>query len=93
MAKQRIIGQVMDLGTTVVKSADTLIYETTQTIEFGSRTITNVMEELHNDSIGDLIDSRTNVALKLKEKTAELKEVGYTDEDIASMLNMNRRNR
>ena len=49
------------------------------------------MEEFHNETVSDVIDSRISTATKLTEAKAKLKELGYDDDILAGMLQVNRR--
>ena len=92
MAKKLgIFGRANMLATTTVEKIESLTYETLQTVEYGSKALTNVMEEFHNDTLNDVIDSRLAVSIKLKEAQAKLKELGYEDNIIKGILTVERR--
>lgn len=92
MAKKLgIFGRANMLATTAIEKAESLTYETLQTIEYGSKALTNVMEEFHNDTLNDVIDSRLAVTIKLKEANDKLKALGYEDNIISGMLTVDRR--
>lgn len=92
MAKKLgLFGRANMLATTTVEKVESLTYETLQTIEYGSKALTNVMEEFHNDTLNDVIDSRLAVSIKLKEANDKLKALGYEDNIISGMLAVDRR--
>ena len=49
------------------------------------------MEETHNDSMQELMDSRVITMTKLTEAKKKLKDLGYSDAQADSILNFNRR--
>lgn len=92
MAKKLgIFGRANMLATTAIEKVESVTYETLQTIDYGSKALTNVMEEFHNDTLNDVIDSRLAVSIKLKEANDKLKELGYDANIIEGMLSVNRR--
>lgn len=92
MKKLGIFGRANMLATTTLEKVESITYETLQTADYGFKSLTNVMEEFHNDTLVDVIDSRLAVSIKLKEAQTKLKELGYTDDNIISgMLTVERR--
>lgn len=92
MAKKLgIFGRANQLATTTLEKVESLTYETLQTLEYGSKAITNVMEEFHNDTLVDVIDSRVAVSEKIAEANNKLKALGYEGTIIDGMLVVDRR--
>ena len=91
MAKQRLFGQAINLVGTTIDKAESVTYEVLTTVELGAKALTNIVEELHNDSILDLIDSRLAVAEKLTTAEARMKELGYSPDLLNGMLCTDRR--
>ena len=91
MAKQRLFGQALSLVATTIDKAESVTYELLTTIELGAKSLTNIVEELHNDSIVDLIDSRLAVAEKLTIAEQRMKALGYSPDLLNGMLCTDRR--
>lgn len=91
MAQQRILGKAGNLIGTTLDKSESVIYEGLTSIELGFQSLTNTMEEVHNDSIEDVINSRLRVATTLKRAQTEAKELGFTEEEIQTMFTIDRR--
>lgn len=89
--KQRIFSRANTLVTTALDKTDSVVYETLTTVEMTSKSLTNTVEEFHNDTIQDLIESRLTTMDKLAKAKQSLKDLGYSDEEIASTLSFARR--
>lgn len=89
--KQRIFSRANTLVTTTLDKTESVVYETLTTVEMTSKSLTNTVEEFHNDTIQDLIDSRLATMDKLAKAKQSLKDLGYSDEEIASTLSFARR--
>lgn len=91
MKKQRLIGRATNLVGTTIDKSESVLHESLTTIELTSKALTNAMEELQNDSIVDLMDSRLAVMQKASEVSEKMKTLGYSEEEIARTLNFTRR--
>ena len=89
--KQRLFGQAISLVGTTIEKAESVTYEVLTTIELGAKALTNIVEEMHNDSIVDLIDSRLAVAEKLTSAETRMKQLGYSPDLLNGMLCTDRR--
>jgi len=89
--KERLFGKVNNLLTTTLDKTESVIYESLTTTEMAFKSVTNVVEEFHNETVSDVIDSRIATATKLSEARTKLKELGYEEDILAGMLQVNRR--
>jgi len=91
MAKERLFGKVGNLLTTTLDKTESVVYESLTTTEMGFKALTNVVEEFHNETVSDVIDSRIATAKKLAEARDTLQQLGYEDSILEGMLQINRR--
>lgn len=91
MARKGIFGHINSTLVNTLDTIDSVVNETLTTAQFGFKTITNSMEETHNDSMQELMDSRVTTMTKLTEAKKKLTDLGYSDEQADSILNFNRR--
>jgi hypothetical protein len=89
--KERLFGKVNNLIGTTVDKTESVLYESLSTTEMVFKSLTNTMEEFHNETVSDVIDSRISTATKLQEAKEKLKELGYDDDILSGMLQINRR--
>ena len=89
--KERLFGKVNNLLTTTLDKTESVIYESLTTTEMTFKSLTNVVEEFHNETVSDVIDSRIATATKLSEARSKLKELGYEEDILTGMLQVNRR--
>lgn len=91
MAKQRIFSRASALVGTTLDKSESVVYEGLTSVEYGFKSLTNVAEEFHNDTISDIVESRVNVAEKKASARERLLALGYTEEAVEEMLNTVRR--
>lgn len=91
MKKQRLFGQAISLVGTTIDKAESVTYELLTSVELGAKALTNIVEEMHNDSIVDLIDSRLAVAEKLTLAEQRMTKLGYSPDLLNGMLCTDRR--
>lgn len=91
MAKRKLFGSAIQIVETGLVTAESVVYETLSTIEYGAKAITNVVEEFHNDTMSDLLDSRLSLATKLSTCNSKLKELGFNNASDEGVLSISRR--
>lgn len=91
MAKRKLFGSVIALAETTIEKTESVLYETLNSIEYGAKSLTNVMEEFHNDTMIDVLDSRLAVAEKLETCNSRLKTLGFSQASDQGLLHINRR--
>lgn len=91
MKKQRIFGKAISLVGTTIDKTESVAFELLTSVELGAKAMTNIIEEFHNESIADLIDSRLAVAEKLTIAEARMKALGYSPDLLNGLLCTDRR--
>lgn len=89
--KQRLFGKAVSLVGTAIDKTESVAYELLTSVELGAKAMTNIIEEFHNESISDLIDSRLAVAEKLTIAEQRMKALGYSPDLLQGMLCTDRR--
>lgn len=89
--KQRLFGRAISLVGTTIDKTESVAYELLSSVELGAKAMTNIIEEFHNESIVDLIDSRVAVAEKLNTAEQRMKQLGYSPDLLNGMLCTDRR--
>lgn len=75
------------IGTTLGKT-ESVTYELLDTVESGTKILSTMAEELHNDSLEELVDSKVRLATAMAEARDTLKALGYTDMAIEATLKL-----
>lgn len=91
MAKRKLFGSAIALAETILEKSESVIYEGLSSIEYGAKAMTNVMEEFHNDTMLDALESRIAVANKLKTCNDTLTTLGFNAVADEGLLHINRR--
>ena len=88
--KPGIFSRANSLVTNTLAKSDSVVNELLTTTELGSKILTNTLEEMHNDSIADVLESRANTFEKLHECNERLKALGYDNDIMNAKLIINR---
>jgi len=87
MARNGIFSRVNSLATTTLEETESTIYSGLKTVSSGMAVLPTTMEEIHNDTKEELLDSRLRLARKKSEIRKELLELGFNNESIEEILN------
>lgn len=88
--KPGVFSRVNSLVSNTLSKSDNVVNELLTTTELGSKILTNTLEEMHNDSISDVLDSRVNTFEKLHECNERLKALGYEESIMDAKLILKR---
>ena len=86
MAREGIFSSANRLVTTTLRETESTVYSGLSTVSSGMAIMPTIMEELHNDSKEELVDSRLRLAIKKAEVRDTLKNLGYSNEAIEAIL-------
>lgn len=84
--KPGIFGRSIALAETALEKIESITYETLTTAEYGFKAITNITEEMHNDTMSDVLDSRMALQEKLVGYNERLKAMGRAEIDTDTLL-------
>ena len=91
MAKRKLFGSVIALAETTIEKAESVVNEGLSSIEYGAKAMTNVIEEFHNDTMLDVLDSRLALANKLATVNQALTQLGFNNASDEGVLSISRR--
>lgn len=85
-----VFSRANSLISTVLNKSDSVVNEVLTSTELGTKILTNTLEEMHNDSISDVMESRMVTFQKLHECNEKLKELGYNESIMDAKLILKR---
>jgi len=86
--KPGLIGRSTALVGTTLEETETTLKHGLRGVSRGMAILPDTMEEIHNGTREDLLDSKVSLAKRQSQARLELKELGFSDEAIEAIVNV-----
>ena len=86
--KPGLIGRTTGLVGTTLEETETTLKHGLRAVSGGMAILPDTMQEIHNGTKEDLLDSKVSLAKRQAQARLELKELGFSDEAIEAIVNV-----